>query len=183
MSSSYGENFKVCIFGESHAPAIGVAIEGLPAGSLVDRQKLQAFLDRRAPGRDDLSTLRSERDEVEVLCGVKNGVATGAPISAIIRNVDVRSGDYDALSSVPRPGHADFPAQIKYDGCQDSSGGGHFSGRLTAPLCIAGGIALQHFLLSLYNSITTRSYRLLPASALNIKVRIWVLGCSSSSSW
>ena len=143
MSSSYGDNFRISIFGESHASAIGVTIEGLPAGSTVDSGKLQAFLERRAPGRDAFSTSRREADAPEFLCGVKNGVATGAPIAAIIRNSDTRSNDYANLANVPRPGHADYPAEVKFGGCQDRAGGGHFSGRLTAPLCIAGGIALQ----------------------------------------
>ena len=143
MSSSYGDNFCISIFGESHAAAIGVTIEGLPAGSPIDSGKLQAFLDRRAPGRDALSTSRREADAPEFLCGVKNGIATGAPITAIIRNSDTRSKDYANLANIPRPGHADYPADVKFAGHQDRAGGGHFSGRLTAPLCIAGGIALQ----------------------------------------
>jgi chorismate synthase len=104
---------------------------------------LQAFLERRAPGRDSLSTARHEADAPEFLCGVKDGVATGAPIAAIIRNGDTRSKDYGEFADVPRPGHADYPAEVKFGGYQDKAGGGHFSGRLTAPLCIAGGIALQ----------------------------------------
>lgn len=143
MSSSYGENFRISIFGESHAAAIGVTMEGLPAGSPIDSGTLQAFLERRAPGRDAFSTSRREADAPEFLCGVKNGVATGAPITAIIRNADTRSNDYANLANVPRPGHADYPAEVKFGGFQDRAGGGHFSGRLTAPLCIAGGIVLQ----------------------------------------
>ena len=143
MSSSYGENFRISIFGESHAAAIGVTIEGLPAGSPIDSGKLQEFLERRAPGRDAFSTSRREADVPEFLCGVKNGIATGAPITAIIRNSDTRSKDYANLANIPRPGHADYPADVKFAGHQDRAGGGHFSGRLTAPLCIAGGIALQ----------------------------------------
>ena len=143
MSSSYGDNYRVSIFGESHSAAIGVTIEGLPAGSAIDEEKLRRFMERRAPGRDALSTARREADAPEFLCGVKNGVATGAPVSAIIRNSDTRSQDYADLAGVPRPGHADFPAEVKFGGCQDRAGGGHFSGRLTAPLCIAGAIAVQ----------------------------------------
>ena len=143
MSSSYGGNYRVSIFGESHSAAIGVAIEGLPAGSEIDTEALQAFMERRAPGRDALSTARREADAPEFLCGVKNGVATGAPISAIIRNSDTRSQDYANLANVPRPGHADFTAEAKFGGHQDRAGGGHFSGRLTAPLCVAGAIAIQ----------------------------------------
>ena len=143
MSSSYGGNYRVSIFGESHSAAIGVAIEGLPAGSEIDMEALQSFMERRAPGRDSLSTARREADAPEFLCGVKNGVATGAPISAIIRNSDTRSQDYANLANVPRPGHADFTAEAKFGGHQDRAGGGHFSGRLTAPLCVAGAIAIQ----------------------------------------
>ena len=143
MSSSYGSNYRISIFGESHSAAIGVAIEGLPAGSAIDMEALQEFMERRAPGRDALSTARREADAPEFLCGVKNGVATGAPISAIIRNSDTRSQDYANLANIPRPGHADFPAEVKFSGHQDRAGGGHFSGRLTAPLCIAGAIAIQ----------------------------------------
>ena len=159
MSSSYGDNFRISIFGESHASAIGVTIEGLPAGSTVDSGKLQAFLERRAPGRDAFSTSRREADAPEFLCGVKNGIATGAPITAIIRNSDTRSNDYANLANVPRPGHADYPAEVKFGGCQDRAGGGHFSGRLTAPLCIAGGIALQH-LERLGVSVSARAVRI-----------------------
>ena len=143
MSSRYGINFRIAIFGESHASAIGVEIEGVPAGSRIDMAELQQFLDRRAPGRNATSTQRREADVPEFLCGVKNGIATGAPITAIIRNSDMRSADYGNVANIPRPGHADYPAEIKFGGNQDRAGGGHFSGRLTAPLCIAGGIALQ----------------------------------------
>ena len=159
MSSSYGENFRISIFGESHAAAIGVTIEGLPAGSPIDSGKLQAFLDRRAPGRDAISTSRREADAPEFLCGVKNGIATGAPITAIIRNSDTRSKDYANLANIPRPGHADYPADVKFAGHQDRAGGGHFSGRLTAPLCIACGIALQQ-LERLGVSVSARAVRI-----------------------
>ena len=143
MNSRFGTNFRIAIFGESHAAAIGVEIEGVPAGTRIDIEELQRFLERRAPGRDALSTARREADAPEFLCGVKDGVATGAPIAAIIRNSDTRSGDYGNLANVPRPGHADFPAEVRFAGHQDKAGGGHFSGRLTAPLCVAGGIAIQ----------------------------------------
>ena len=143
MSSSYGENIRITIFGQSHAPAIGVTIEGLPAGFTIDRAALQAFLDRRAPGRDETSTARREADVPEFLSGLVGDVTCGAPLTAIIRNTNTRSQDYDALRAVPRPGHADWPAQVRFGGFQDVAGGGHFSGRLTAPLCIAGGIVMQ----------------------------------------
>ena len=143
MSSSYGENIRITIFGQSHAPAIGVTIEGLPAGFTIDRAALQAFLDRRAPGRDPTATARREADEPEFLSGLVGDVTCGAPLTAIIRNSNTRSQDYEELRAVPRPGHADWPAQVRFGGFQDVAGGGHFSGRLTAPLCIAGGIVLQ----------------------------------------
>ena len=143
MNSRFGTNFRIAIFGESHAAAIGVEIEGVPAGTRIDIEELQRFLERRAPGRDALSTARREADAPEFLCGGKDGIATGAPIAAIIRNSDTRSGDYGNLANVPRPGHADFPAEVRFSGHQDKAGGGHFSGRLTAPLCVAGGIAMQ----------------------------------------
>ena len=143
MSSSYGENIRITIFGQSHAPAIGVTIEGLPAGFSINRAALQAFLDRRAPGRDPTSTARREADAPEFLSGLVGDVTCGAPLTAIIRNANTRSQDYEELRAVPRPGHADWPAQVRFGGFQDVAGGGHFSGRLTAPLCIAGGIVLQ----------------------------------------
>ena len=143
MSSTYGERFRLTIFGQSHAPAIGVTMEGLPAGIEVDEAKLQAFLERRAPGRSLTATSRKEPDQVEFLAGLVNGRTCGAPLTAIIRNTNTRSKDYDNLRDCPRPGHADYPAEVKFGGYQDVAGGGHFSGRLTAPLCIAGGIALQ----------------------------------------
>ena len=143
MGSCYGRNIRITIFGQSHSPAIGVTVEGLPAGFAIDRTALQAFLDRRAPGRDATSTARREADEPEFLSGLVGDVTCGAPLTAIIRNTNTRSQDYDALRAVPRPGHADWPAQVRFGGFQDVAGGGHFSGRLTAPLCIAGGIVMQ----------------------------------------
>ena len=143
MDSSYGRNFRITIFGQSHSPAIGVTVQGVPAGFRLDRAALQAFLDRRAPGRDATSTPRREADEPEFLSGLVGDVTCGAPLAAIIRNTNTHSQDYDALRDVPRPGHADWPAHVRFGGAQDVAGGGHFSGRLTAPLCIAGGIALQ----------------------------------------
>ena len=143
MSSMYLSRLKISIFGQSHAPAIGVVIDGLPPGEKVDLDALQRFLSRRAPGRDETATARREADAPEILCGLSNGVTCASPLTAIIRNTNTRPGDYAALMCRPRPGHADYTAQVKYHGFQDASGGGHFSGRLTAPLCIAGGIAMQ----------------------------------------
>ncbi len=143
MSSTYGERLKLSIFGQSHGPAIGMALDGIPAGLPVDTQKLQAFLNRRAPGQNDYSTPRHEEDKPEFLSGISDGYTCGAPIAAIIHNTNTRSRDYSNLKDCPRPGHADYTAQIKYGGYQDVAGGGHFSGRLTAPLCIAGGLCKQ----------------------------------------
>ena len=143
MSSTYGEYLKLSIFGQSHGPAIGMVLDGIRAGLPVDMAKLQQFLDRRAPGRDSYATARSETDCPEFLGGIVDGFTCGAPIAALIRNNNTRSYDYDALKDCPRPGHADYTAHIKYNGYQDVAGGGHFSGRLTASLCIAGGLCKQ----------------------------------------
>ena len=144
MSSVFiGQRIRLSIFGQSHSEAIGMTLDGLPAGLPVDLEQLQAFLNRRAPGRNSWSTPRREEDRPEFLCGIKDGFTCGAPLTAVIRNTNTRSKDYSALRTVPRPGHADFTAAIKHGGYQDYAGGGHFSGRLTAPLCIAGGILLQ----------------------------------------
>ena len=143
MSSTYGENLKLSIFGQSHGPAIGMTLDGIPAGLPVDMEKLQAFLNRRAPGSNDWSTSRREADKPEFLGGLLDGYTCGAPIAAVIHNTNAHSGDYANLKDCPRPGHADYTAQIKYGGYQDAAGGGHFSGRLTAPLCIAGGLCKQ----------------------------------------
>ncbi len=143
MSSTYGETLKLSIFGQSHGTAIGMTLDGIPAGLPVDMEVLQEFLNRRAPGQHDYSTPRKEEDRPEFLSGIVNGYTCGAPLAAIIRNTNTHSRDYSNLIETPRPGHADYTAQIKYAGYQDVSGGGHFSGRLTAPLCIAGGLCKQ----------------------------------------
>ena len=143
MSSTFGNVLHVSIFGQSHSPAIGCSLDGVPAGIAVDQEALQAFLNRRAPGRDETATKRREADAAQIIAGVVDGHTTGAPIAAIIENTNTRSKDYSELRRKPRPGHADFPARMKYHNMHDVAGGGHFSGRLTAPLCIAGGIALQ----------------------------------------
>lgn len=144
MSSTFGNALKITIFGQSHAPAIGVCMEGFPAGFTPDFDELNAFLARRAPGQGAYTTARREPDRPEFLAGLVRGHTCGTPVTAIIRNTDTRSGDYAAFTDVPRPSHADYPAQVKWQGAQDSAGGGHFSGRLTAPLCIAGGLCLQY---------------------------------------
>lgn len=143
MSSIYGKNISVSIFGQSHSEAIGVTIDGLKAGIPIDREELQRFLNRRAPGNSKYATKRKESDVPEFLSGIVNGRTCGAPVTAIIRNQNPHSQDYDNLKDCPRPGHADYTAHVKYEGYEDLRGGGHFSGRLTAPLCIAGGIFLQ----------------------------------------
>ena len=143
MSSTYGEILKLSIFGQSHGPAIGMTLDGIPAGLPVDYDKLQTFMDRRAPGQGSYATSRKEADKPEFLSGIVDGFTCGAPIAAIIPNSNTRSGDYENLKDCPRPGHADYPAQMKYNGFQDVAGGGHFSGRLTAPICIAGGLCKQ----------------------------------------
>lgn len=143
MSSTYGEYLRLSIFGQSHSAAIGMVLDGIPAGLAVDLQQLKQFLSRRAPGKNDWSTTRAEADEPEFLGGILDCHTCGSPIAAVIRNNNTRSADYTAFSDCPRPGHADYTAQIKYGGFQDRAGGGHFSGRLTAPLCVAGGLCLQ----------------------------------------
>ena len=143
MSSTYGDNLRLSIFGQSHGPAIGMTLDGIPAGLPVDLEVLQEFLNRRAPGQNDFSTSRKEEDRPQFLSGILDGFTCGAPIAATIRNKSARSADYANLRDCPRPGHADFTAQVKYGGFQDVAGGGHFSGRLTAPLCIAGGLCKQ----------------------------------------
>ncbi len=143
MSSCWGQNIRISVFGQSHSASIGVVIDGLPAGFCIDMEELRAFMLRRAPGRSKLSTSRSEADKIEFVSGLAGNVLCGAPLCAMIRNTDVRPGDYSEFSDSPRPGHADFTAEARYRGFQDASGGGHFSGRLTAPLCVAGGICLQ----------------------------------------
>lgn len=143
MSNWKGEALNLSIFGQSHGPAIGMTLTGVPAGYRVDFDKLQQFLNRRAPGNDPFSTSRKEADKPEFLSGLVNEITCGVPINAVIHNTNTRSGDYANLLQCPRPGHADYTAHIKYGKDHDAAGGGHFSGRLTAPLCIAGGMCLQ----------------------------------------
>ena len=148
MSSEFGNALKVSVFGQSHGKAIGVTVDGLPSGEAIDLEALQAFLDRRRPGTSELTTARNEADRPEFLAGVtedSDGVVTtcGFPLTAVIKNKDQHSSDYSDLINKPRPSHADYTAFVKYGEARDMRGGGHFSGRLTAPLCIAGGICLQ----------------------------------------
>ena len=143
MSSEFGNLLKISVFGQSHGKAIGVVVDGLPAGEAVDLEELDRFLDRRRTGKNCLSTARKEADKPVFLSGLENGVTCGAPLCAVIENGDQHSSDYSELRDKPRPGHADYTAFVKWGGQADMRGGGHFSGRLTAPLCIAGGIARQ----------------------------------------
>ncbi|WP_297996483.1 chorismate synthase [uncultured Oscillibacter sp.] len=143
MSSEFGNILRVSVFGQSHGKAVGVVVDGLPAGEAIDLEELQRFLDRRRPGTGPLSTARKENDVPEFLSGLEGGKTCGAPLCAVIKNADQHSKDYGELADKPRPGHADFTAWAKWGGRADMRGGGHFSGRLTAPLCVAGGIAKQ----------------------------------------
>ena len=142
MSSQFGKKIKITLFGESHGPAVGAVVEGFPAGEALDFSALSAFMERRRGGQA-LSTSRREEDVPEFLSGVTDGMTNGAPLCLILRNRNADSRDYDRLRNTPRPGHADYTAYVKWNGYADMRGGGHFSGRLTAPLCAAGGIAKQ----------------------------------------
>jgi len=137
----FGENVKISIFGESHGNGIGIVLDGVPSGMDIDEAEIQRQMARRAPGSSNLSTPRKEADTAEILSGIFNGKTTGAPICAVIRNTNTRSRDY--TPNLPRPGHADYAAFVKYKGFSDYRGGGHFSGRLTAPLVFAGAICRQ----------------------------------------
>ena len=143
MSSEFGKLLRVSVFGQPHGKAIGENIDGLPAGAAIDMDALNAFLDRRKPGKSRLSTQRREADAPIFLSGIEKGVTCGSPLCAMIENSDQHSSDYSELADNPRPSHADYTAWVKWGGQADMRGGGHFSGRLTAPLCIAGGIAKQ----------------------------------------
>lgn len=143
MSSTIGKNIRVSIFGESHGPAIGCVIDGLPAGVKLDMEQIYRDMARRAPGKDKTATPRLEKDMPIIQSGVMDDTTTGAPLAMIIENTNTRSGDYANLMTVPRPSHSDYPAYVKYEGNNDVRGGGHFSGRLTAPLVFAGAVAKQ----------------------------------------
>lgn len=143
MSSVIGNKIKLSVFGESHGEAIGCVIDGLPCGIKLDFDEIKREMARRAPGNDKTATARRESDTPIVLSGVLNDRTTGAPLAMEIKNTNTRSGDYGNLMSVPRPSHSDYPAYIKYHGNNDVRGGGHFSGRLTAPIVFAGAVAKQ----------------------------------------
>ena len=143
MSNTLGERYRVQVFGQSHSPMIGAVIEGIPAGVVPDMDFISAFMARRAPG-GALSTARKEADAPQIVSGLNDrGETCGAPLGILIHNTDARSRDYDRLRDIPRPGHADYTAAVKFSGHNDIRGGGQFSGRLTAPLCFAGALALQ----------------------------------------
>lgn len=142
MAFEYCNNLRLTVFGQSHSRAIGAVLDGLPYGFSIDESALRKFCDRRK-ATDEISTARKEKDEVEILSGLLDGKTCGSPVAFTIRNEDVRSEDYESVKETPRPSHADYVAMVKYSGFSDLRGGGHFSGRLTAPLCVAGGIAKQ----------------------------------------
>ncbi len=143
MSGVWGNNLKLSIFGESHGEGIGIVINGLPAGVEIDFELIDKEMKRRAPGRNKISSQRKETDSFEIISGYFNNKTTGTPLCAIISNKDKRTQDYDKIKSCLRPGHADYTGYVKYKGFNDYRGGGHFSGRLTAPLVFAGAIAKQ----------------------------------------
>ena len=144
MPSSFGNTLRVTVFGQSHSAGVGCVVEGLPSGIAVDQERVARFMARRAPGNAPWTTPRKEKDAVRILSGLNpDGRTCGAPLAAVIENTNTRSQDYGNIMGIPRPGHADFAAWAKWHGEQDIPGGGHFSGRLTGPLCIAGAICLQ----------------------------------------
>jgi len=143
LGSTWGNKLKLSIFGESHGAGIGAVIDGLPAGIDINLENVQRELNRRAARGNPLATPRKEGDQIEILSGVFNGKTTGAPLAGLIRNENTRSGDYSKTKDLMRPGHADYASSIRYKGFQDYRGGGHFSGRLTAPLVFAGAIAKE----------------------------------------
>ncbi len=143
MTFSFGERFRLTVFGESHGECVGAVVEGCPPGQPVDVKNIQLELERRRPGQSDLVSGRKECDKLEVLSGLRGGKATGAPIRMLVMNRDVDSSPYDEIRNKPRPGHADFTAKAKHGGTADCRGGGIFSGRMTAPFVMAGAIAKQ----------------------------------------
>ncbi len=143
MSSTWKNKIEITIFGESHGKAIGVVLGNLPSGIKIDLEAVAKEMKRRAPGQDKMSTSRKEADQVEIISGLQDDITTGAPLCGIIYNSDQHSKDYSLLKEKMRPGHSDYPAFVKYQGFNDVRGGGHFSGRITAPIVFAGAIAKQ----------------------------------------
>ena len=143
MSSDFGKNLRCTVFGQSHSPFIGIVLDGFPAGIALDDYAVKAFMARRAPGGGHGATARTETDEVQIISGLAEGVTCGAPLCAVIANEDANPADYAEIKDVLRPSHGDFTALLKYGEAADRSGGGHFSGRLTAPICFGGAVAKQ----------------------------------------
>ena len=143
MGANFGKNYCISIFGESHGNALGINIDGIPAGTELNLDFISEEMKRRAPGKSELTTSRTEKDEFEILSGFVNGRTTGTPLAMIIRNTNQKSKDYGEIAKKPRPGHADWAGLSRYNGFNDIRGGGHFSGRITAPLVFAGAVAKQ----------------------------------------
>jgi chorismate synthase len=143
MGANFGKNYCISIFGESHGNALGINIDGIPAGTELNFDFISEEMKRRAPGKSELTTSRTEKDEFEILSGFVNGRTTGTPLAMIIRNTNQKSKDYGEIVKKPRPGHADWAGLSRYNGFNDIRGGGHFSGRITAPLVFAGAVAKQ----------------------------------------
>ena len=139
MKNTFGNNISITLFGESHGDMIGAVLDGIAAGVKIDKESIKKEMDRRRP-HGKISTPRKEEDEVRIVSGVMNGVSVGTPITLLIKNTNTNSRDYSLLKDFPRPSHADYTASVKYKGHQDYRGGGHFSGRLTAPIVAAGAI-------------------------------------------
>jgi len=143
MSATWGSKIKYTIFGESHGDSIGIVIDGLTAGFKIDLEEVEFEMKRRAPGTSELVTAREEKDRFEIVSGLFNGRTNGAPLCALIRNNNQTPADYNKTKNIIRSGHADYPAFIKHNGFNDYRGGGHFSGRITAPIVFAGAVAKQ----------------------------------------
>ena len=143
MSSMWGKNIKISIFGESHGKAIGATIDGLPSGVLLDMEKIDELMQERAPGRTPWSTPRKEMDRVDIISGLNDGYTAGTPLTGLIYSYNKKSTDYEKTKNIIRPSHADYTGNIRYKGHNILAGGGHFSGRLTAPLVFAGAVAMQ----------------------------------------
>ncbi|MEX1376649.1 MAG: chorismate synthase [Eubacteriales bacterium] len=143
MSSMWGRNIRISIFGESHGKAIGATIDGLPSGVFLDMDKIDALMQERAPGRTPWSTPRKEIDRVDIISGLNDGYTAGTPLTGLIHSYNKKSTDYEKTKNIVRPSHADYTGNIRYKGYNIIPGGGHFSGRLTAPLVFAGAVAMQ----------------------------------------
>ena len=169
MSYSFGKNFKVTLFGQSHSEDLGIVIEGISAGYKINKDLIRKNLERRRPGKNKFSTARKEDDDFKIVSGEVEGITCGAPLCALIENKDQRSKDYDNLKDRPRPSHADYPVYVKFKGFNDIRGGGQFSGRMTAPIVIAGSIA-EDLLLKRGIKIYSRIKSLGQASDIDINL-------------